>query len=483
MSEIKQGKPIGKNRYEGQITIAMSLVFTLILSVFLSMVAAARSAALEVKLECAAQTAVYSLFSQYHKGLAQRYGLLFVDSSFGTDSPSYANLEDRLLLYFEKNMHPEGEQSLLFADDWFGVTDTAVTVSGVRTFTDMWCGAFYNQAVSYMKDLVSADLYEEVQGWIKVQEEYEIDGETVKEQNAELLKEASEAVGDEDWSVTKVYPQLDIMYFTRPATYLLAGDLQMSKKGINPANLLTFRDKNKGSEALEPEDMGNPWNDFCFSEYILSKFGHYGDVREDSALDYQVEYIIVGLPTDGENMTFVLNSIFYIRCAANIIPLLQSEEAKQIVKPISELLTIFKIPPQVSEALIYMLWCALESVADVHGLIDGERVELIKKYEDFTVSLEGLTSLGAELLPGEDEKEPVSEVGLAYEDYLRLFLTGIPRTVKATRCGDMIEADIRLTEGNEYFRLDGCVDAVSVEFAVHTSFGHFYTVDRKYDFF
>ena len=53
MSEIKQGKPIGKNRYEGQITIAMSLVFTLILSVFLSMVAAARSAALEVKLECA----------------------------------------------------------------------------------------------------------------------------------------------------------------------------------------------------------------------------------------------------------------------------------------------------------------------------------------------------------------------------------------------------------------------------------------------
>ena len=80
----------------GHITVYLTLVFTLILSVFLSAFETARGSYIKNRAENAVQTAIHSSFAEYHQALFERYGLLFVDTSYMTEIPDYRKLEERL---------------------------------------------------------------------------------------------------------------------------------------------------------------------------------------------------------------------------------------------------------------------------------------------------------------------------------------------------------------------------------------------------
>ena len=55
--------------------------------------------------------------------------------------------------------------------------------------------------------------------------------------------------------------------------------------------------------------------------------------------------------------------------------------------------------------------------------------------------------------------------GISYEGYLRIFLAlMMNQEDKAMRSMDMAELDIRKTVGNEYFRMDQCVDYLKITF-------------------
>ena len=85
----------------GQVTIYFTLIFTLILSMFLSAFEAARGSHLKIRMENAVQTAIHSAFGEYHKELFERYGLLFIDTSYMSSVPDYHKLEGRLEEYLE----------------------------------------------------------------------------------------------------------------------------------------------------------------------------------------------------------------------------------------------------------------------------------------------------------------------------------------------------------------------------------------------
>ena len=81
----------------GQITIYFTLVFTLILSLFLSAFEAARGSHLKVRMENAVQTAIHSAFGEYHRELFERYGLLFIDTSYMSSVPDYHKHRGQIL--------------------------------------------------------------------------------------------------------------------------------------------------------------------------------------------------------------------------------------------------------------------------------------------------------------------------------------------------------------------------------------------------
>lgn len=480
----KEGKVEHRIRSKGQITIVLALVLMVVVSLLLSMVEAARSAALEVKLECAAQTAIYSLFAQYHKELANRYDLLFIDSSFQTNVPSFAAMEETLQFYTDQNCMAPKDQFFLNTRDWYGIENTICAVEAVRLASDSESPAFYQQAVAYMKDLVTADYCEDIQSWITVIDKESIDPDELVKKNKKSLENADGAYeGDGEWNITEIYPEFDLqrMFGDKEMVWFTGVNKPLSSKKISTLNTYSFRHKNEGSSELSPKGLTDPLQDIYFNEYILLKLGSFTGVEEGGALDYQTEYVLQGKGSDAENLFEMCKDIFLLRAAANMIPLSQSEEAKMIVETISAFAVLIDLPPDVVKPLLYILWAGAEGLLDTQDLLNGGRVPLMKAYKDFSISLKGITTVG-EGLYMRKIKTAITD-GLCYEDYLRIFLTGVSRRTRISRCADMIEANIRLTEENEFFRLDACVDVVIVQISLETGFGHFYSLRRKYSYF
>lgn len=476
---------------KAQITIYLTLVFTLILSVFLSAFEAARGNHLKIRMENAVQTAIHSVFGEYHRELFERYGLLFVDTSYMTQVPDYHKVESRISEYLENNLYPEKEQNLLFARDWYEVTDYNVTLTNIRLATDDKGNVLKTQAVDYIQNYVGGDWLENVTGWIDVVEEYDISAEAFQEEHAVVRQEVNETwtqnnLLGEEWLVTQGLPSLDFhkeyLDILVPSFSGLGNASGISVKMINPLELVSNRVKLQGTESLENGEA-NILDELYFNEYIIHKLGNYHDIKEGSALDYQAEYVLFGFGQDSLNYMKMQEMLFWFRGAANLSMLLADNQTQEWIKAVSELGALVKIPPKVLQAVINICWAAAESADDVRRLSKGESVALLKEPKDFAVDIGGLVTgvwmfgdIGTQVSNTES-------VSLDYEDYLRIFLYLMLPETKLYRCMDMIEADIRQTEGNAFFRLDGCTDAVSMEIGVANDYGYFYTMERKYSYF
>ena len=57
-----------------------------------------------------------------------------------------------------------------------------------------------------------------------------------------------------------------------------------------------------------------------------------------------------------------------------------------------------------------------------------------------------------------------------------LMLTGLDKVT--LRAMDMVEADIRLTSGNQFFRLDGCVAKFHASVRIESGFGYEFDIIR-----
>ena len=473
-----------------QITVYLTLSFTLILSMFLTVFEAARGNYMKLKIENAVQTAIHSSFAEYHQELFERYGLLFIDTSYMTREPDYHKLEDRIGEYLEYNISPEKDALLLLARDWFDLQEYNVCLTNIRLATDDRGRVMKQQAVDYMQNYVGGDWIEQIQSWIGVVEEYEISAEGFEEYYKDILTQGEEQWGEnylleEDWSSDVGLPSLDFhetyiepFFEQLPDTNIWG----VSTKLINPLNHASYRQNIEGTEVLEDAEI-DMTQELFFGEYILCKFGNYRDIKEDCKLDYQVEYILFGLPQDAMNFLCMLELLFTFRCAANLTMLLTDSETQQMIETVSSLAAFVEIPPELVSAIINVCWAAAESMDDVEKIVDGDKVELLKKPKDFSVSIGSLiTGISFDFLEEETDQTEFS-ISLGYEDYLRLFLYMTPPVFKTFRCMDMMEADIRLTEGNEYFRMDGCTDAVSLEIGISSGYDYFYSLKRKYGYY
>lgn len=72
-----------------------------------------------------------------------------------------------------------------------------------------------------------------------------------------------------------------------------------------------------------------------------------------------------------------------------------------------------------------------------------------------------------------------TERGLSYEDYLRILMTLTDLDTLTVRAMNIVEADIRQTPGNSYFRLDACYAEVEALIRTSSSFGYHFELRRK----
>ena len=88
---------------KGYLTIFFSLSLSIMTGFVLVLTGGAIRNAEKVRFECAADTGMNAVLSEFHTGLLKRYDLIYVDASYLGKAPSIANVEDRLKYYMEEN--------------------------------------------------------------------------------------------------------------------------------------------------------------------------------------------------------------------------------------------------------------------------------------------------------------------------------------------------------------------------------------------
>lgn len=473
--------PMQSKTQDGYITVYLTLTFAIILSLLLVLVEGAAMGAARLQAELVADLGMDSIFAEYHRELFEQYGLLFIDDSYGTKKGSLSKVENHLSEYMSYNMNPEKGLVLVPGSNWIHLKNSYLEIEEVAFATDDSGAVWKAQAVDYMKSCYGMDIIKEIQNQLQTIEQTKILSFDIQKNLLEYQKAFEETLKTEEiveiYQETKEGFSYDLLkdfldqFLEKGILYLAVSDTQsLSTMVLERKECLSYRiqqgNGNKGTGL--PEYVEQPQgvvNELLFDEFLLQKYGFYGQEKENSHLKYQLEYILFGRDNDISNLRESAERILWLRSGANYLYLTTKDEAKiKEVEILSMAICTLLGVPEAAETLsmlTILLWVLAESTYDVKCLLEGGKVPLIKKKGEWKLSLTGI-------LKGDIWKKSVNTTemsGMSYQEYLRVFLAlMLNQESKVMRSMDMAELDIRKTIGNEYFRMDQCIDYLKITF-------------------
>ena len=476
-----------KNQAEGSISVYLALTFTIMLSLILLIVEGARENAIRMKLECAMDLSLSSVFAEYNRPLLEQYDLFFIDTSYGLEGASIDRLEGHLEGYLEDNFAVSEELGII--KNLLEIYTEEVIVTDYSLASDEEGLLIKRQAVSYMKDLYGTTYLEELKRQL---DSVEKEGLFTRDVTAERLANQSaidsveippKQISEDEWEEVELNNPADAVNSSRGILSLVIdGEQELSLSGVNLSNYISARNRNQGSGLLG-RDSTKAVDELIFNEYLLKKCGCYTSPKEAGALEYQVEYILEGKSSDIENLKAVVNKLLLIRETANVVYLFSDSakmgEAEALAIAVTSAVGVPELAELVKISLIFA-WAYAESVYDVRSLMQGGRIPLLKSRETWHYSLSGMLDFASDT---RIEEEGTEGTGLSYADYLRVFLATEGVREKTFRAMDIMEMDVRRCPGNGCFRLDTCVDYVEATVYTGSKYGFSHEITRTYYYY
>lgn len=472
---------------KGGITVFLTSMLLLFVTLVSACVEAVRFYAVGVEAECAVSMGLDSIFAEYHRGLLDRYDLFFIDSSYGAEQPSYHYTEAHLWDYIAANLSA-ADVPVWNGKDFLDMHLEGVSIVQAALATDA-CGRDVKyQAVSYMRERVGIGLIEEVQRQMDTVRGNGLDVRDVEQEAAEVQAQIDgtplpeQQLEDGSFVAASVDNPADGVNSGRfrGILYLVAEQEKLSEQAINPDNYVSYRTLNKGTGAACGDAAFSVVDEVLFGEYLIEKCGDYRNPSANGALQYELEYLLAGKSSDMENLRWVAGRLILLREAANVMYLYSDSTKVSEADVLAWSLAIVSLEPSLQPLIkhsILLAWAYAESVLDVRRLFSGEKVPLLKSRETWRLSLEYMLDYVTHL----GEKDEAQD-GLDYEDYLRLLLLLENEDTKTMRFMDVIEMNMRKLEGNESFRMDGCMDAVRAEVSVSGGFGEYFNLSAQYSY-
>ncbi len=472
-------------RENGYLTVCLALSLTVILSLCLTLIEGARKNGAAMEAACVADIGMQSVMAEYHRQLLEQYNLFAVDSSYGTANSGSGSTEAHLLRYLEKNLSTEDVflSSVLYRD-FLDLHVDGVKMTGASILTDDGGEVFRRCAVEAIRDDAGLSALEELQEWLEVVRVNGLDDTDTegRKNTADRQLRELEGIREQETSGITVNPTTVLEEKRRLGILRLAVEEEelLSQNTLDFSGLVYSRMQRQEVSVgnlplLQTRQPGELADRFLFQEYLLKYMGRYGQVSEEDALQYQVEYLIAGRNNDTENLRSVADRICALREAANAMYLWSDpnkrSEAEMLADLIGTALTVPEIGP-VLEVVIILGWAYAESVYDVRTLFSGGRVPLMKDEKSWHYGLQGALS-------GDLEDCTSGGQGLSYADYLRIFLSLTGLEQLTGRAMNMVEADMRMTAGNRTFCLDGCYDRVEFDIRMSSGFGYRYQLIRQ----
>lgn len=480
--------------HNAYLTVYLTLCLVVILSLFLALIDGARRNGARLEAEIVTDIGLQSIMAEYHRELMKQYNLFAIDVSYGTALCSKTNTEDHLKKYLTKNLSVD---DILLSDvlyrDFFGLRLEQAEINKASILTDGGGAVFRRCAVEAVKADLGIGLLEELQGWMQTVEVNGLEEGKEEKQKQEYDEQIDGWVSAYDGMEVEIEEgQWETVELQNPTDGLEAkkrlgilklvteDEAGLSGNALNLENLIQSRmgrgQVNQGNIEYELQSgTADLLEKFAFQEYLLRYMGRYGQEHEEDALRYQIEYLIAGKGSDIENLRSVANRLCALREAANAMYLLSDKGKMAEIKAAAGLVCTLVLLPELTpllEGAILLAWAYAESVYDVKTLFSGGKVPLLKSKESWHYSL--MAALHGDL---NDRAQEGS--GLGYQDYLRIFMTAADVDILTARAMDMVEADIRKTQGNSAFRLDGCYETVEACVRIGSSYGYQYELTRR----
>jgi len=443
----------------------------------------ARIGAIKMKTELVTDIAMNSVLGEYNTKLFEKYGLLFVDTSYGTGQGNIENVNEHLRKYFSKNFELSPMGTLFGRSTMMKTSLENVDITGYSLATDG--DVFKRQVITYMEsDLIGGAAkkvrenaqklkdsgYEEIDVEEAAREnEQEISGSYYEDTDGDGESEEYE-IDNPAGSVTS-QKSIGILSLAAPSFD------DISSKAINSENLASNRKLKRGT-GLDEDFKVKLKEKLLFDEYIFEKCGYYGNEGTDSALDYELEYIFAGKDSDYKNLEAVVNRLFFIREASNYVYLLSDEKKKEEAKTLALTASALLFSPELEEPMTYAIifaWTFAESISDLRILLSGGKVPLVKTEESWNISIGNLLNFRNNL---KNKKGS----GFSYGDYLKMLVFLKSDKDKTMRMMDVVEMNIRKTKGNAGFRLDNCIDVYRARFTVKGFFSQNMVIERIYGY-
>lgn len=486
-------------RCKGSITIFLCLMLTIMISLVTASVYSVRVSACRMQLANVSDQAMFSLFARYDRDLLDKYDVFFIDGGLGAGDLHLEKCVDRL----NEAMEPLLAQQGLFGKNLTNLSIKQTAITAYTLATDATGAAYGAQAVDYMKDTLALQsigtlMNETRQNATKIDRQ-ERSGENsskavsdssfdqLEEESAQAKAEAAakaeaeeaarEDSGEDDsLQLQEEEPAEEIKVpdnFVNPLpeirkvgrmsilNLVVQDPSLVSGTTVNRDELLSARNKESGIGLVNVKtSVDDSENSLLFNEYILSHFGTYRNPSDLGDLTYQGEYILEGKDSDISNLEGVVTRLLLTRFGTNLALLYSNAALRAQATAAADVIASVMILPQAAsiiESLLIFGWAYCESLVDVRGLLDGDKIPLMKTESNWQVQLSDLPTFSSNM----DALRTRSTSGMNYEAYLRVFLFLENADTRVSRSMDMVEDTIR-SSGRDDFRLDLCFDSMTV---------------------
>ena len=465
---------------KGYLTVYLSLTLTVMLSLCLTLIEGARRSCIRLETECITDIGLHSVLGEYHREVFRQYDLFLVDSSYGTPVPTYCNTQARLEDYIRGNMDLETSGYFDFVyKDLLGLEILDVYIDKVAFASDDEGRRIQKKAAKAMLDEVGVGLVDDVLEWVGVVEQdklQEYDVATMRQEVNKDIEEQVEAKKKEDeekWFSIEMPDLLGYLngLLSDGLLYSVLEGEKISAQVADTSQYISARRKSGGlnvgnasvTEAVTPAER------VLFHAYLLRHAGYYGEEKEEGLLHYQIEYILNGRSSDKENLTATMWKLCTIRSAANLMYLYRDQGKRATVKTVAAAAATAIFMPELEgliETSLLLGWAYVEGMYDAKVLLKGGKVPLLKSAKDWHYDLDSILE-SADMQVADNNQE-----GLDYAEYLQILLFLADGETTAFRFMDIVEMDIRQTEGNEDFRMDGCIDYLEVNAIYKSGFDY-----------
>lgn len=461
---------------KGYLTVFLTLSLSILSGFVLFLTAAAIQNGEKVRFECAVDTGMNAVLSEYHIGLLERYGLLYVDTSYLGESPSILNLKNRFHFYIWQNT-----SEILNKENapWGRIMLEDVEVLSYETAVAGMGASMRNQAVLYAQD---SGIVREESTVVNYKEEFlRLDALNSLEEWSSVMEQIAgmelPTILNEkgEWEEVPLSNPADWVYglVGSDIVYLARADINaISPVSVDLESCLSHRELQNTAEG---ERIYNR-DEEIFLSYLFEEMGSLMEQREGSLLSCQIEYLSEGRSSDLENISSVAERLFNWRFVDNTeLALSDGGLYEQAVAAANELYAVqlkneFEEP--VAKSILYA--CAfLETVGDMREIYSSGSIPLRKSKHQMSVTH----------VLGGNFYSIVGEGGLSYGQYLACMLLLLSEENLNLRAMDIMEMDIRFRGGEYGFQMDGCVERYEAQVIAKGNAVLPYQIRRKYGYY